>query len=244
MKRWLLGILLVAVFPLAASAQQGFETDTIKTSAGDLTITFIGRGTLIFTFAERVIHVDPWTRLADYTKLPQADLILLTHEHRDHLDLRALELVRTEKAVVVLTETCARQVKDGIVMRNGEVKTVEGLNIETVPAYNMVHMRKDGRPFHPKGVGNGYAITFGDKKIYVAGDTENTPEMNKLRDIDIAFLPMNVPYTMRPEMVADAAKTFKPKILYPYHYGKTDTSKLVELLKDVKGIEVRIRNME
>lgn len=244
MKRWLLGILLVAVFPLAASAQQGFKTDTIKTSAGHLTITFIGRGTLIFTFAERVIHVDPWTRLADYTKLPQADLILLTHEHRDHLDLRALELVRTEKAVVVLTETCARQVKGGIVMRNGEVKTVEGLNIETVPAYNMVHMRKDGRPFHPKGVGNGYAITFGDKKIYVAGDTENTPEMNKLRDIDIAFLPMNVPYTMRPEMVADAAKTFKPKILYPYHYGKTDTSKLVELLKDVKGIEVRIRNME
>ena len=244
MRRWLLGILLVAVFPLAASAQQGFETDTIKTSAGDLTITFIGRGTLIFAFAERVIHVDPWTRLADYTKLPQADLILLTHEHRDHLDLRALELVRTEKAVVVLTETCARQVKDGIVMRNGEVKTVEGLNIETVPAYNVVHMRKDGRPFHPKGVGNGYAITFGDKKIYVAGDTENTPEMNKLRDIDIAFLPMNVPYTMRPEMVADAAKTFKPKILYPYHYGKTDTSKLVELLKDVKGIEVRIRNME
>ena len=244
MRRWLLGILLVAVFPLAASAQQGFETDTIKTSAGDLTITFIGRGTLIFAFAERVIHVDPWTRLADYTKLPQADLILLTHEHRDHLDLRALELVRTEKAVVVLTEICARQVKDGIVMRNGEVKTVEGLNIETVPAYNVVHIRKDGRPFHPKGVGNGYAITFGDKKIYVAGDTENTPEMKKLRDIDIAFLPMNVPYTMRPEMVADAAKTFKPKILYPYHYGKTDTSKLVELLKDVKGIEVRIRNME
>lgn len=244
MKRWLLGILLVAVFPLAASAQQGFETDTIKTSSGDLTITFIGHGTLMLTFGETVIHVDPWTRLADYTKLPKADLILLTHEHRDHLDLRALELVRAEKAFVVLTEACARQVKDGIVMRNGEAKTVEGLNIETVPAYNVAHMRKDGRPFHPKGVGNGYIITFGDKKIYVAGDTENTPEMKKLRDIDIAFLPMNVPYTMTPEMVADAAKTFKPKILYPYHYGKTDTSKLVELLKDVKGIEVRIRNME
>jgi len=244
MKRSLLVILLVAVFPLAASAQQGFEADTIKTSAGDVTITFIGHGTLMFTFGEKVIHVDPWTRLADYTKLPKADLILLTHEHRDHLDLRALELVRTEKAVVVLTETCARQVKDGIVMRNGEVKTLEGLNIETVPAYNVVHMGNDGRPFHPKGLGNGYVITFGDKKIYVAGDTENTPEMKKLRDIDIAFLPMNVPYTMTPEMVADAAKTFKPKILYPYHYGKTDTSKLVELLKDVKGIEVRIRNME
>jgi len=244
MKRSLLVILLVAVFPLAASAQQGFEADTIKTSAADVTITFIGHGTLMFTFGEKVIHVDPWTRLADYTKLPKADLILLTHEHRDHLDLRALELVRTEKAVVVLTETCARQVKDGIVMRNGEVKTLEGLNIETVPAYNVVHMGNDGRPFHPKGVGNGYVITFGDKKIYVAGDTENTPEMKKLRDIDIAFLPMNVPYTMTPEMVADAAKTFKPKILYPYHYGKTDTSKLVELLKDVKGIEVRIRNME
>ena len=128
-------------------------------------------------------------------------------------------------------------------MNNGDVKTVQGLKIEAVPAYNIVHMRSKETPFHPKGIGNGYVITFGDKRVYVAGDTENVPEMKGLREIDIAFLPMNLPYTMTPEMVADAAKDFKPRILYPYHYGKTDTSKLVDLLKDTGEIEVRIRKM-
>ena len=128
-------------------------------------------------------------------------------------------------------------------MNNGDVKTVQGLKIEAVPAYNIVHMRSKETPFHPKGIGNGYVITFGDKRVYVAGDTENVPEMKGLREIDIAFLPMNLPYTMTPEMVADAAKAFKPRIFYPYHYGKTDTSKLVDLLKDTGEIEVRIRKM-
>ena len=105
-------------------------------------------------------------------------------------------------------------------------------------------MRSPGVPFHPKGAGNGYIITFGKKRVYVAGDTENVPEMKKLRNIDIAFLPMNLPYTMTPEMVADAAKAFKPTILYPYHYGETDTSRLVELLKGVDEVEVRIRKMQ
>ena len=237
-------IVFIVVFMLTAVAKEKFETDIIKTSAGDLKITFIGHGTLMFTFSGMVIHVDPVSQMADYTKLPKADLILVTHEHGDHFDPKALEILCTEKTVVLLTETCAKRVKDGIVMKNGDVKTIEGLKIEVVPAYNIVHMRKEGRPFHPKGVGNGYVITFGDKKVYVAGDTENTPEMKKLVGIDIAFLPMNLPYTMTPEMVADAAKAFKPKILYPYHYGNTDTSKLVELLKDIKGIEVRIRKMK
>ena len=129
-------------------------------------------------------------------------------------------------------------------MHNGDVKTVLGVKIEAVPAYNIVHLRSGNTPYHPKGVGNGYVMTFGDKRVYVAGDTENTPEMKKLKDIDIAFLPMNLPYTMTPEMVADAAKAFKPKILYPYHFGRTDTNQLVELLKDSKDIEVRIRKME
>ena len=234
---------LVMVFALTAAAQE-FETDSIKTAAGDLKVTFIGHGTLMFTFGGKVIHVDPWSRLADYSILPKADIILLTHEHRDHLDLKALEILRTEKTALVLTETCASQIKGGIVMHNGDAKTVGGFKIEAVPAYNIVHMRTEGRPFHPKGVGNGYIITFGDKRVYVAADTENTPEMKKLKDIDIAFLPMNLPYTMTPEMVADAAKAFKPKVLYPYHYGKTDTSKIVDLLKDVKDIEVLIRKME
>jgi L-ascorbate metabolism protein UlaG (beta-lactamase superfamily) len=102
-------------------------------------------------------------------------------------------------------------------------------------------MRSEGVPFHPKGVGNGYVITFGDKRVYVAGDTENIPEMKALQNIDCAFLPMNLPYTMTPEMVADAAKAFKPKILYPYHYGNADTSKLEELMKGTAEVEVRIR---
>ena len=115
--------------------------------------------------------------------------------------------------------------------------------IEAVPAYNIVNERAPGQPFHPKGEGNGYILTIGGKRFYVAVDTENTPEMKALRKIDVAFLPMNLPYTMTPEMVADAAKAFKPKILYPYHTGETDTKKIVDLLKD-SGIEVRIRNLK
>lgn len=229
---------------VSALAQEKFETDIIKTSAGDLKITFIGHGTLVFNFGGKVIHVDPYSALDDYKNLPKADLILLTHEHMDHLDLKALNAVRTEKTVVVLTETCAKQVQGGILMMNGDVKTVEGLRIEAVPAYNIVHKRDTGQPFHPKGAGNGYIITFGDKRVYVAGDTENTPELKGLKNIGIAFLPMNLPYTMTPEMVVDAAKVFKPKILYPYHFGETDTSKVVNLLKGISEIEVRIRRMK
>ena len=240
----LLTNLLFLIIVLSAFARKGFETDVIKTSAGDLKITFVGHGTLMFNFGGKVIHVDPFSALADYNLLPQADLILLTHEHRDHLDLKALNTVRTEKTVVVLTETCAKQVQGGIVMMNGDVKTVEGLKIEAVPAYNIVHKRDTGQPFHPKGVGNGYIITFGDKRVYVAGDTENVPEMKGLKNIDIAFLPMNLPYTMTPEMVAEGARAFKPKILYPYHFGETDTSKVVSLLRGAPEIEVRIRNMK
>ena len=227
-----------------ATVALGFETDTIKTSAGKLEITFIGHGTLMFSFDGKVIHVDPWTRLADYSKMPKAHIILITHQHRDHLDLRALETIRTEQTALVLPEICSGKVKGGIVMHNGDVKTVGGLKIEAVPAYNIVHMRSPGVPYHPKGQGNGYVITFGDKRVYVAGDTENTPEMKALKDIDVAFLPMNLPYTMTPEMVADAARAFKPKVLYPYHFGQTDTSELVEQLKDVNEVEVRIRKMK
>jgi L-ascorbate metabolism protein UlaG (beta-lactamase superfamily) len=235
--------LFLGLFPFATVAL-GFETDTIKTSAGELEVTFIGHGTLIFSFDGKVIHVDPWSKLADYSQMPKADIILITHHHRDHLDLNALRLIiRTEQTALVLTEICSSKVKGGLVMRNGDVKTVGGLRIEAVPAYNLVHMRSPGVPYHPKGEGNGYVITFGDKRVYVAGDTENTPEMKALEDIHVAFLPMNLPYTMTPEMVADAARAFKPKVLYPYHFGQTDTSELVRLLKDVNDVELRIRKM-
>jgi L-ascorbate metabolism protein UlaG (beta-lactamase superfamily) len=236
--------LLCILIETAGFAGRNFETDVVKTAKGDLEITFIGHGSLMFAFGGKIIHVDPFSRLADYSKLPRADMILLTHEHRDHLDLKAIEYLRTDKTKIILTKNCAPQVKGGIIMQNGDVKTIDGLKIEAVPAYNIVHMRSEGVPFHPKGSGNGYVITFGDKKIYVAGDTENIPEMKQLRDIDLAFLPMNLPYTMTPEMVADAAKAFKPGVLYPYHYGKTDPAKLVELMKDTPEVEIRIRKME
>ncbi len=242
MKRiYLIVPVLVVLMGFAVTAQGDFKTDILKTSQGDLEITFIGHGSLMFTFKGIVIQVDPFSRLTDYSKLPKANLILLTHDHRDHLDPKALENVRTEKTILVLTEACAQKIKGGIVMKNGDVKTIGGLTIEAIPAYNLVHMRSEGVPYHPKGAGNGYVITFGDKRVYVAGDTENTPEMKALQNIDCAFLPMNLPYTMTPEMVADAARAFQPEILYPYHYGKTDTSKLVELMKANQEVEIRVR---
>jgi L-ascorbate metabolism protein UlaG (beta-lactamase superfamily) len=245
MKKFLLFALLLSFVSICqAGAQKEFEQDVFKTSKGDLEITFIGHGSLMFKFGGEIIHVDPVTREADYSTLPKADLILITHEHRDHLDPDALKKVRKESSPLILTETCAEQVKGGVVMKNGDEKTINGLKIEAVPAYNVIHMRKKGVPYHPKGIGNGYVITFGDKRVYVAGDTENIPEMKELEGIDVAFLPMNLPYTMTPEMAADAARSFKPKVLYPYHFGNTDTSRLVDLLKEDKDIEVRIRRME
>ena len=184
----MMGILLMVGAGMV-NAQGKFEQDVIKTGAGDLTITFIGHGTLMFTFGGKVIHVDPVGQYADYGKLPKADLILITHEHRDHLDPKAVEMLRQPGTEIVLTKAAAGQVAGGLVMANGEVKTVAGLNIEAVPAYNLVHKRESGEPFHPKGQGNGYVITFGDKRVYVAGDTENTPEMKALKASISLFCP-------------------------------------------------------
>lgn len=234
---------LIFVFLMLTAAEQDFEEDTFKTSTGDLKITFIGHGTLMFAFDGKIIHIDPVSREADYSLLPKADLIFITHHHGDHLDPRVIAQIRKEQTDIILTEICTKDVKDGTIMKNGDVKTFQDMKVEAVPAYNIIHKRKENEPYHIKGEGNGYIITFGDKRIYVAGDTENTPEMKALKNIDIAFLPMNLPYTMTPEMVADAARAFKPKILYPYHYGRTDTSQLIELLKDCKEVEVRIRKM-
>ena len=221
-----------------------FQSDTLVTSAGKLQITFIGHGSLMMKIGGKVIYIDPYSRLADFKQMPKADLVLITHQHADHFDLNALADIRTERTIVLLTKVCAEKFEGGTVMRNGDIDTVIGIQVEAVPAYNLEHKRPDGSPFHPKGEGNGYVLTIGKTRVYVAGDTENTPEMKALKNIDVAFLPMNLPYTMTPEMVADAAKAFSPRILYPYHFGDTDTGILSGLLKGVTSTEVRIRNMK
>ncbi len=235
--------------------------DTFQTSAGELTVALIGHGSLMFRIGELIIHVDPVGEVADYGTLPKADLILITHEHDDHFDPPTIERLRKEDTEVILTEICARQLGTGTVMRNGDVYTFKGICIEAVPAYNIVHMRPGavhpgmavhpehllweglcpGIPYHLKGEGNGYVITFGDRRVYVAGDTENIPEMEALAGIDIAFLPMNTPYTMTPAMVAAAARSLRPKVLYPYHCGDTDSGELLVLLRSSPEIEVRPR---
>jgi L-ascorbate metabolism protein UlaG (beta-lactamase superfamily) len=220
-----------------------YASDVFETEIGDLEITFIGHGTLMFTLGDLVVHLDPTSMYGDYSDLPKADLILITHEHHDHMDKTLIEELRKDGTEVVGNNAVAQQVSSCVAMKNGDVRTFHGLHIEAVPAYNIQHMRSPGTPFHPPGVGNGYVITFGDMRVYIGGDTENIPEMEDLQDIDISFLPMNLPYTMTPEMVADAVRMFHPRIVYPYHFGDTDTHKLASLLAD-SDIEVRIRDLQ
>lgn len=239
--------LLVFIFaPVAlANAMWDFEKDVIPTSGGDLEITFVGHGSLILNYGGKVIHVDPYSKLADYSLLPKADAVLITHQHQDHLDLKALEPILTNDTDIVLNAKSAEILGKGRVLKNGETTKLLGIiSVEATPAYNLVHKRDTGVPFHPKGEGNGYILTFGDKRVYIAGDTENFPEMNHINNIDIAFLPMNLPYTMTPEMVKKAALVINPKILYPYHFGDTDTNKILDLMNGIKNIEIRIRNMQ
>lgn len=238
-------ILFLLIFSsISLSAQKQMDKETISTSKGDLEIYFVGHGSLMFTFDGMVIHADASSREADYSQLPKADLILVTHHHGDHFDPSAIEKIKTENTKVIFNWKSAENASElsGVqILKNGETTEFKGIKVEAIPAYNLVHMRSENTPYHVKGEGNSYVVTFGDKRIFIAGDTENTPEMKALKNIDIAFLPMNVPYTMTPEMVADAAKGFRPKILYPYHYGNTDTSIIVDLLKDEKDIDVRIK---
>jgi L-ascorbate metabolism protein UlaG (beta-lactamase superfamily) len=218
-------------------------SDQLETVSGNVEMHFIGHGSLLFIMGDITIYVDPVRSSGSYDNLPKADMILITHEHYDHLDADLINSLKKEKTVIICNAAAALKVPGSVNMKAGETWSEGNIVIEAVAAYNIVNERAPGQPFHPKGAGLGYIISLGAKRIYVAGDTENTPEMKALKNIDIAFLPMNLPYTMTPEMVADAAMAFKPKILYPYHYGDTNTEEIVRLLKD-SGIEVRIRNLK
>lgn len=238
-------LILLATFTVhaqTANPVKNFEKDSLETGKGKLVITFIGHGTLMLEAGKTVIHIDPVSREADYSLLPKSDITLITHEHGDHLDLKALALITQPQTKTIVSQSCSGKIENSVVFKNGDMQTFGDISIKAVPAYNIVNKR-EGNPYHPKGNGNGYLITFGGKNIYVAGDTENIPEMTDLKNIDIAFLPMNLPYTMTPEMAAAAARSFMPKILYPYHTGETNVQLLADLLKDSK-IDVRIRRMK
>lgn len=237
-------VLFVAIMLFVASiACAAPQTDHFQTDAGELKISFLKHASLMLDFHGTIIHVDPIAKMADYSTLPKADLILITHEHYDHFEPETINRISKKGAKVILTKTCAERFPEGVVLSNGDEVKVADITVSAVPAYNLIHKRDTGEPFHAKGTGNGYLLALGGKRIYVAGDTENIPEMKGLVDIDIAFLPMNLPYTMTPEMVADAALCFRPKILYPYHFGDTDTAELATIMKEFPATDVRLRDM-
>ncbi len=213
------------------------------TGNGPVEMWFLGHGSLMLQYNDRIIQIDPYSSVADYAALPKADMVLITHQHGDHLDLNAIGKTRKSTTEIYCNALSAPKLPEAKVMKNGDVIMSGDIKIEAVPAYNIRHERSPGNPYHPKGEGNGYVLTLGDKRIYIAGDTENIPEMSKLKDIDVAFLPMNLPYTMTPEMVADAVRMIRPAILYPYHYGDTDTNLLLPLI-DRSRTEIRIRKLQ
>ncbi len=227
--------LVLTALPLWAAAQP--KTDVYPTSAGNVAITPLGHGTLMIAFDGRTIHVDPYSRAADYAALPKADLLLLTHEHGDHFDKPALDQAVAPKTYAIVN-TSVGEVYDrkNLVMANGDAAEWNGVKIKAVPAYNIVHERAPGQAYHPKGVGNGYLLAFGDFTLYIAGDTEPIPEMRDLPAIDVAFLPKNLPFTMSDEEFVEAAKIVAPKVLYPYHFSEIDRETLREQLP---GIELK-----
>ena len=235
--------LIVIVMTLPAYSQEIPSYDKVSTSEGIVEMHFIGHGSLMFKLNGFVIHIDPVRSMGDYDVLPKADIILVTHEHGDHLDISLINDLKKPETLLFCNENSTDKVTWGMVMAAGDRQEINGIIIEAIPAYNIVNERSPGQPFHPKGTGIGYLLSIGGKRFYIAGDTENIPEMKALKNIDVAFLPMNLPYTMTPEMVADAALAFKPKILYPYHFGDTNTDELIRLLGN-SGITVRIRNLK
>lgn len=203
-------------------------------------ITPIRHASLMIEAGGQVVHVDPWSQ-GNYEGLPKADLILITHAHGDHLDVNMIEKLKKPDTTIIGPAAVAKQVPGVEVMKNGETKSVEKWDIEAVPMYNLKRGPAEGQVFHEKGAGNGYVLTYAGKRIYFAGDTENIPEMRALKDIDIAFVCMNLPYTMPPEEAAEAVKAFRPKVVYPYHSRNSNLSAFQKALAGT-GIEVRIRD--
>lgn len=237
---------LLSAFLTGCAAKNNQEDVTAKmdkyqTPIGDLYLTVLGHGSLMMNFFVNVIYVDPFSEAADYNKLPKADLVLITHEHYDHLDLNALKPILKPETRVIAPAAAAEQLKALVpnveVLANGGETVFKHIKIEALPAYNIENKKPDGSFYHPKGVGNGYMLSFDFFKFYIAGDTEFTPEMAKLKDIYCAFLPKNLPYTMSDDMFIKAAKAIKPQFLYPYHYDTVDKAALQKAV----GEEIKIK---
>ena len=235
---------LVAVLGLTtACAQKSYEVDEFKTKSGK-TVKFhaLMHACIRIEMDGKEIQIDPVAKLGDrtvdYAAMPKADYIFVTHEHGDHYDAKSIKQLTGEKTQLVMNKRCADMYGAGKVMVNGDKLQLADISVEVVPAYNSTAGREQ---FHPKGRDNGYILTIDGLRIYIAGDTEDIPEMSKIKDIDIAFLPCNQPYTMTPDQLVRAAKVIKPKVLFPYHYGQTDLSTVPAQLKD---IDVRIRHYE
>lgn len=223
---------------------QQFTRESMTTKDGHaLTVVFLSHASLGFIWDDKVIYVDPLTEYADYSALPTADLVLVTHEHYDHLDKKALDDVSGPATLVVGSAGVAREYPKAKRMSPGDrMPAGEGITVEAVPAYNVLEHQLQ---FHPRERGdNGYILNLASTRIYVPGDTEPIPEMEGFTDIDIMFLPVNQPYTMTIEQAARAARTIGAPIFYPYHTGDTDIGKLKEMLADTPSISVRIYPME
>ena len=221
------------------------ECDVFTTPSGKrLEFHALMHGSIRIVFDGTEIQVDPVTKLGDrtvdFTSMPKAQYILVTHEHGDHFDKQAIATLTADDTQLITNRRCADMLGYGVALSNGDKLQQPHFLLEAVPAYNTTegHLQ-----FHPKGRDNGFVLNIDGTRIYIAGDTEDIPEMAQLSDIDIAFLPCNQPYTMTPEQLIKAARSFKPKVLFPYHYGQTDVSALPEALKP-DGIDVRIRHYE
>lgn len=232
-------LLLLTLVSAVIHAQSAREVDTIQTSKGLVRVTPIMHASLMLEFGGKVIHVDPWSQ-GNFEGLPKADVILITDVHPDHLDRAQIDKLRKPTTVIIAPKAVATDLTEAQVISNGEKKTIAGLDLEGVPMYNLKRGPAPGQLFHDKGRGNGYILTLGGKRIYLAGDTECTTEMKALKNIDVAFIPMNLPYTMTPAEAADCAKAFAPKVAYPYHYRDSDPQEFANALKGTKT-EVRLR---
>ncbi|MCC8088490.1 MAG: MBL fold metallo-hydrolase [Rikenellaceae bacterium] len=212
---------------------QVYKSDRYSTPIGEIVVTPIAHGSIILEFQEKIIHVDPYSEIADYSLLPYADLILITHDHYDHLDKPALEKIIKPDTHIISTGKTAEVLPGIEILNNGDSTLWNGIGIKAVPAYNIKREKEPGKVFHPKGEGNGYLLDFGGFKIYIAGDTENIPELSEIKNPDIAFLPQMLPFTMDEEELIEAAKVVASQILYPYHYTTVDKETLANNLPEI-----------